>query len=134
MAERIYYVTLKKKEDLEGFYADMKSDGHRLNLKRPISRVTHYWLTDEAADEIRKDSRVLAVELNIEDSNVIAVPHALINYEPVGMTDLFQKDGIFNSANHRDWAKLFCSGTLAQRRIGVWGDGVSGPETVTYTA
>ena len=85
MAERIYYVTLKKKEDLEGFYADMKSDGHRLNLKRPISRVTHYWLTDEAADEIRKDSRVLAVELNIEDSNVIAVPHALINYEPVGV-------------------------------------------------
>ena len=135
MAERIYYVTLKKKEDLEGFYADMKSDGHRLNLKRPISRVTHYWLTDEAADEIRKDSRVLAVELNIEDSNVIAVPHALMhNYEPVGYTDLFQKDGIFNSANHRDWAKLFCSGTVAQRRKNVWGDGGSGPETVTDTA
>ena len=134
MAEKIYYVTLKKGEDLEGFYADMKSDGHKINLKRPISRVTHYWLTQEAADEIKKDSRVLDVELNFEDANVIAVPHALINYEPMAVGGDYQKDGVFNNALNRDWAKLFCSGTLAQRGKNVWGSGGSGPETVTDTA
>ena len=39
--DKIYIVTLKKKEDLEGFYADMASDGYKLSLKRPISRNTH---------------------------------------------------------------------------------------------
>ena len=134
MAEKIYYVTLKKREDLEGFYADMKSDGHRLSMKRPISRVTHYWLTEEAVEEIKKDSRVLDVELNFEDANIIAVPHALINYEPVAVGGDYQKDGVFNNALHRDWAKLFCSGTQAQRGKNVWGINGSGPETVTDTA
>ena len=44
MADKIYVVTLKKKDDLDGFYSDMESDGFKLQLKRPISRNTHYYI------------------------------------------------------------------------------------------
>ena len=51
MSEKIYIVTLYKHEDLEEFYAEMKEKGFRLNMKRPVSRNTHYWMTDEQAQE-----------------------------------------------------------------------------------
>ena len=53
MSEKIYVVTLHNREDLDGFYDDMKDNGFRLNLKRPISRNTHYWMTDEQAEELK---------------------------------------------------------------------------------
>ena len=56
--EKIYVVTLHKREDLDGFYSDMASDGYRLSQKRPISRNTHYWMTEAQAEEIKQDSRV----------------------------------------------------------------------------
>ena len=56
MSEKIYVVTLHNKEDLEGFYDDMKDNGFRLNMKRPISRNTHYWMTDEQAEELKARS------------------------------------------------------------------------------
>ena len=52
MAEKIYVVTLKKREDLDGFYSDMETNGFRLNLKRPISRNTHYWMTEDQANTL----------------------------------------------------------------------------------
>ena len=61
MADKIYVVTLKKKDDLDGFYSDMESDGFKLQMKRPISRNTHYYMTDDQAVALRDDSRVLAV-------------------------------------------------------------------------
>ena len=67
MADPIYVVTLKDRDDLDGFYADMKSDGYKISLKRPISRNTHYYMTDDEAATLRNDSRVLAVELRPED-------------------------------------------------------------------
>ena len=67
MADKIYVVTLKKKDDLDGFYSDMESDGFKLQMKRPISRNTHYYMTDDQAVALRDDSRVLAVELRPED-------------------------------------------------------------------
>lgn len=71
--EREYIVTLKNYDDLDKFYDDMESKSTKRNVpkraveiakRRPISRNTHYWLTDEEADSLRKDSRVLAVELS----------------------------------------------------------------------
>ena len=53
MSEKIYIVTLYKHEDLEEFYAEMKEKGFRLNMKRPVSRNTHYWMTDEQAQELK---------------------------------------------------------------------------------
>ena len=60
--EKVYIVTLKNRDDLEDFYAEMSSKGFRLHMKRPISRNTNYYMTQEQADELKKDSRVIAVE------------------------------------------------------------------------
>ena len=67
MADPIYVVTLKNRDDLDKFYADMKSDGYQISLKRPLSRNTHYHMTDLQAENLRGDSRVLAVEKRPED-------------------------------------------------------------------
>jgi hypothetical protein len=65
-----YIVTLHKHEDLDNFYQDMETSGGNLYIpnreidivnRRPISRNTHYLLTDEEASQISQDSRVLAV-------------------------------------------------------------------------
>jgi hypothetical protein len=70
--EKVYVVTLKNFDDLEEFYDDMETPGGNLyipnrkvecNLRRTISRNTHYSLTEDEAELLRRDSRVLAVEL-----------------------------------------------------------------------
>jgi subtilisin family serine protease len=70
--EKVYVVTLKTFDDLEKFYDDMETPGGNLhipnrkvqcNLRRTISRNTHYSLTEDEAELLRRDSRVLAVEL-----------------------------------------------------------------------
>ena len=40
--DKEYIVTLKSKDDLEDFYAEMSSNGFKIAKKRPISRNTHY--------------------------------------------------------------------------------------------
>ena len=72
MSEKIYIVTLYKREDLEGFYSEMKENGFRVNLKRPLSRATHYWMTSEQAEELKQDPRVWDVELNPDDAYAYA--------------------------------------------------------------
>ena len=59
--DKEYIVTLKSKDDLEDFYSEMSSNGFKLARKRPISRNTHYYMTDEQAEDLKKDSRVLDV-------------------------------------------------------------------------
>ena len=62
-----YIVTLHNREDLEDFYNDMETPGGDLyipdravdlQLRRPISRNTHYMLTFEEAEELKEDPRV----------------------------------------------------------------------------
>ena len=73
MMEREYIVTAKTKEDLENLYNDLETLGgcecipsreveciHR----RPISRNTHYKLTEEEPELIKNDPRVLNFELS----------------------------------------------------------------------
>lgn len=71
--EREYVVTLKSRDDLNSFYDDMESNSRKkfvpkrsveVAARRPISRNTHYWLTDEEANILKQDKRVLAVELS----------------------------------------------------------------------
>jgi hypothetical protein len=78
-----YVVTLHKFDDLESFYADMETEGgleyipnRRVDchIRRPVSRNTHYMLTDEEAVTLRQDPRVLAVELTIEEQGITIVP------------------------------------------------------------
>jgi hypothetical protein len=84
MQEREYVITLHKHEDLDSFYDDMETPGGALfipnravpvTVRRPVSRNTHYRLTDEEAALIRKDSRVMAVELTLEEAGLKLRPN-----------------------------------------------------------
>lgn len=78
-----YIVTLIDFNDSDGFYEDMETEGGLITIpdrvvevanRRPISRNTHYMLTEEEADQVRNDPRVLDVELKPADGMVTNVP------------------------------------------------------------
>ena len=95
--EKIYVVTLHRYDDLEPFYEEMKSSGYRLSLKRPISRNTHYWMTDAQAAALRQDSRVLACEQTPEALG--ATPEKfVVNREPWTITGDFWKEDTIKKA------------------------------------
>ena len=122
MADPIYVVTLKSYDDLDGFYSDMKSDGFKIHMKRPISRNTQYYMTDAQAATLRNDSRVMAVEQRPEDiPNLVLKPKAIRNNEMNVQAGDFQKADSSQVMSY-DWGKLHCAGTDAQRRKGVFGD------------
>ena len=125
MADPIYVVTLKNRDDLDKFYADMKSDGYKISLKRPISRSTHYHMTDLQAENLRGDSRVLAVEKRPEDLGIVRKPCAQQNNTIHVHSGNFRKQGTFQPID-LDWGKLHCGGTDAQRQKNVWGYGYPG--------
>ena len=91
--KKIYVVTLENASDLEGFYSDMASDGYQLHLKRPISRSTEYHMTSTQAANIRNDSRVAAVEINIDDDpiGIIEPFYDSVNNTPYGFNGDFEK-------------------------------------------
>ena len=124
MADKIYVVTLKERGDLEGFYFDMESDGYKIHLKRPISRNTQYYMTDEQADTIRDDSRVLACEQRPEDIGITPVPYGreVVNNTAYGFAGDFRKSTPYAQDN-RQWGHLHVAGDDAQRKKGSWGSG-----------
>ena len=80
---REYVVTLHNFDDLESFYTDMETEGGDLyipsrgvdvSLRRPVSRNTHYMLTDQEAEQLRQDPRVLAVELTLAEQGLKIEP------------------------------------------------------------
>jgi len=110
MMEREYIVTAKTKEDLESLYNDLETIGgcdcipdrevecvHR----RPISRNTHYYLTDEEAELIKKDPRVLDVALTPEERGATITPQYTLS------TTTWNKSNTNNDA-HRSWAMYRC--------------------------
>lgn len=87
---REYIVTCKTKEDLQSLYDDMETPGGNLYIpdrevelkhRRPISRNTHYMLTDEEAEQIKQDSRVLDVALTPEERGAVIKPLYIIEGE-----------------------------------------------------
>ena len=125
MSEKVYVVTLRRREDLEQFYTDMSDGGYRLKMKRPISRNTHYYLTDEQAETIRQDSRVLEVQLTPEELGIKAGPNSFYNSTEYNIQGTFDKGNTNNgsAANYRQWGHLHCAGTTAQRAKGTWTGG-----------
>ena len=119
-----YIVTLKQRDQLDGFYADMKSGGYTCVNKRPISRATHYDLTESQADTIAGDSRVLAVELHPDENpNIVFGPDGYVNNEvPAAAAGDFYK-GLTTDSGDYQWGHLHCAGDDAQRRKGSWGSG-----------
>ena len=86
-----YIVTLKRKDDLEDFYVEMSSNGFKIAKKRPISRNTHYYMTAEQAEELKKDSRIVDVE-EVTD-RVVEIPQAIYN------NTTYTKSGVFSKGN-----------------------------------
>ena len=75
-----YIVTCRSYEDLENLYDDMETPGGSLYIpdravdlvhRRAISRNTHYMLTEEEAEEIRNDERVIACERLAKDRGIV---------------------------------------------------------------
>jgi len=116
MSEKIFVVTLKSSDDLEGFYSDMKSNGFKLYQKRPISKNTSYYMTDDQVKTISEDSRVLAVSKFPERSD-----YERVGYHDHNMTPVTTPVGPYRklgdgAGDDWDWAKLHQTGTDAQRR------------------
>lgn len=72
MEKKEYIVTLWDHNDLDSFYIEMEQEGNHgftpnrsvhCSCRRPISRNTHYLLTEEEAEILQFDQRVRAVEL-----------------------------------------------------------------------
>ena len=88
MSEKVYVVTLYNREDLEGFYTEMAENGFRLSKKRPISRNTHYWMTESQAEELKLDPRVWGVA----SVDSFIPRRQVVNNEPYAVTGNFWKD------------------------------------------
>ena len=116
--DREYVVTLYRKEDLEQFYNEMKLTNFPLVLKRPLSRNTHYMMTEEQAERLRQDPRVWGVE-RVDTFKV----RRQVNREPYAVTGNFWKDSQANtvSANDLQWGHIHCAGNQAQRGKGQFG-------------
>ena len=122
--DKEYVVTLYRKEDLEQFYNEMKLTNFPLVMKRPLSRNTHYMMTEEQAERLRQDPRVWGVEA--VDS--FHIKRQVVNHEPYTISGQFWKDGpIGSSVSPTDlqWGHLHCAGDQVQRRKNTWGDGSS---------
>lgn len=75
-----YIVTCTSYEDLQSLYDDLETPGGNLYIpdrevelvhRREISRNTHYMLTEEEAEQVRNDSRVIACERPARDRGLI---------------------------------------------------------------
>ncbi len=129
--DRQYVVTLHKKEDLEQFYNEMKLSNFPLVLKRPLSRNTHYMMTEDQAERLRQDPRVWGVEA----ADDFHIKRQTVNNEPYTISGDFFKNApgaTTLNPNLRQWGQLHCAGDQVQRRKGSWGDG-SSPKTEVVT-
>lgn len=107
---REYVVTLRNFDDLDDFYDDMESPGGNLYIpgrqvevavRRPISRNTHYYLTDQEAESIRQDPRVLDVSKTPTDLGLIVRPLFT-------QTETDWDKSSSNNSNHNNWGLLRC--------------------------
>lgn len=110
MMLREYIVTLHRKEDLDEFYYDMETAGGDLyipdrgvdiKLRRPDSRNTHYMLTDDEANQLRADPRVLDVSLTFKDLGIVIRPMFT-------QTESTWNKSSTNTETHKNWALLRC--------------------------
>ena len=135
MQERKYVVTLHKHEDLDSFYDDMETSGGALFIpnriipvsdRRPVSRNTHYRLTDVEAALIRQDSRVMAVELSLEEVGLEIRPSWT-------QSSTFWNKSNSVSATHKNWGLL--RSVEGQQRASWGSDGVPNVSgTINVTA
>lgn len=128
-----YIVTLKRWEDIEGFYRDMESESDiphlpkrpvGLSARRPNSRNTNYRLTSEEAKELKKDPRVADVNKPIRDVDIQTWP--LWNQSE----NNWDKSASLNW-QYKNWGLLRCS--LDEQIVG-WGSDNVASKSGTVTA
>lgn len=147
-----YIVTLRSKEALEDFYDDMETPGGSLyipdravdlELRRSISRNTHYMLTAEEAAEISKDERVLNVVAKSVESSL--PPLKLRGWSRNGLWargNYFSGDGTTGSTSDSNWGlrRSTLKENTTGNSSGPWGSGTGGTQdpfvvqTVSTTA
>lgn len=78
-----YIVTCRSHEELVDLYDDMETPGGSLYIpdravdlvhRRAISRNTHYMLTEEEAEQVRSDPRVIACERPAKERGIVPTP------------------------------------------------------------
>ena len=114
-----YLVTVKDASCLNEFYADMEFRGYPRTIRKPLSRSTGYELTDEQVKVLKRDSRVLEIELR-HPPGVVNKPMGAVNYEPYSILGDFSKLSTTSSSqsDERQWGHIHHGGTTAQRRYG----------------
>lgn len=106
--EREYIITLKPGTDIDQFYDDMESSYGDTEIpdrqvecayRRPTSRSTHYFLTDDEAQQVSNDSRVESITL----------PHYELDLEVkpcVAQTSSNWNKSSTNNTNDVNWGLL----------------------------
>jgi hypothetical protein len=141
MEMKEYVITCKSYDVLQSLYNDMETEGGTLYIpsravevsnRREVSRNTHYRLTEQEAELIRHDKRVIACELTIEERpNVEPVFYGYTNTNMYGVGVEFTKGyASVQRMNDRQWGHLHSAGTTAQRRKGTWGNGTQVQDNV----
>lgn len=106
-----YIVTAKDRETLDSLCYDIETEGGDLYIPnraveianlRPLSRNTHYYLTDEEANLLKKDPRVLAVELTPNELGLVVRP----SYD---QTESFWDKSLTDNSSHKNWGLLRCT-------------------------
>ena len=101
-----YVITLHNKEDLDDFYNDMETPGGDLyipdravnvELRRPISRNTHYMLTPEEVIELKQDPRVW----DVKSANHIRSAQG--SYDGFGVGGTFERDNFIPNTTDKNW-------------------------------
>ena len=130
-----YVVTAKTMADADSIIADMESPGGDLYIPnrtveitqlREISRNTHFMLSDEEAEQLRNDTRVIAVERPPRDIGIQVVHHWT-------QSGNFEKNATIDT-NDKNWGLYR---TAAGNTLAGWGTGASftqTTQTVTTTS
>lgn len=127
-----YIVTLKNYEDLNNFYDDMETLGGSITIpnrkvecscRRTISRNTHYMLSDEEAEQVRNDSRVLACEEPASKRGIFPIHHWT-------QTGNFEKSSTVDT-NDKNWGLYRC---IRGSQVSNWGsDSTSQQSSISIT-
>lgn len=130
---KLHYVTAHSMEGIDDLYTDMESSGGNLYIpnrrvdcavRLPNSRATGYMLTRLEAQALKKDPRVLDVELNHEDRGVKPMPMGWSVPASAGVT--YRRSGgsgVYNDVNWGTYRIL-----KGQTNSG-WGSGFNDTQT-----
>jgi hypothetical protein len=128
-----YVVTAKDREVLDSLCHDIEHEGGDLYIpnrlveianERPMSRSTHYYLSDSEAETLRNDPRVLAVELTPTALGMVVRPQWIqtsSNWDKAPADDV----------NDRNWGLLRCT---LDSQIANWGSNITPNQSATVQA